>query len=637
LNEDPTAYQAISRAMLKVDDTTPPIHIALGTILLMLSLWFAFCHATQPSIVSFAAISLALLSWKFPRFWLLSTPMALIAGDFYLDTGQLLPQEREVMILALVGGRLFDRSCEYWLPTSSYLHWLPFIALLIFAGIRGFFVLPDALSGDELSTYASNHNPLRILLAYSVGALLFPLAFQAFDGTCETRNLNWTSFLRGMQIAASWVCLTSIYERAVSVGLLDLDFVLRATGPFNSMHIGGHHIDAYWALAIPFVFRFETKRSIRTFVLWTLQIIAVYAIFATMSRAIIVFALASIVVLALLRTFLFSRDSRGFEGSAPTEAKLPRVGILALIIAFGLILWSAGSAVPGRFGRFEIGLETRKQHLQDVTELAAEKLLMGYGIGTYSSVFRASIDRPQTAVGLTESENGIAVRMYSGEQAFLEQTLDTRRPLPWTIKIKCAGSNKPGILICHKSLLQSFDCIQPEKTGSNTSHEYLLRELPDDLLENDMSPRMRRFCRVTIGLHPPTSKSGYLDIDEVSIVDSDGKQVIKNGDFSEGSKHWFFSTDDHLVYHATNLWSHMAIEIGMLGVLAMAVPILLLSKRLRRLAKRERNDYSLTLMSSFVGFLAIGLFGTMLNTSWTIELVCLLVAVGEGLTHQKES
>ncbi len=68
---------------------------------------------------------------------------------------------------------------------------------------------------------------------------------------------------------------------------------------------------------------------------------------------------------------------------------------------------------------------------------------------------------------------------------------------------------------------------------------------------------------------------------------------------------------------------------------ALAIPIILLSERLRRLAARERSSFSLTIIASIIGFLAIGRSGTILNTSWTIELFCLLVAVGEGLTHSQ--
>ncbi|MEM7557903.1 MAG: hypothetical protein AAF394_02145 [Planctomycetota bacterium] len=611
-------------------------NLAMGGILLLLSLWFAAGHAAQPVTLIATAVAAASLSWKFPRFWLLATPIAFVAGDFYLDTGELLVQEREILIGGIIGGRLLNRDCEYWAPKSSFMRWLPFLGMLIIAGVHGFVVLPSALPGDALSTYASHHNPLRITLSYAVGGLLFPLAFRAFSGDQESRSESWKALSRGMQIGAAWVCLTSIFDRAVTVGLLDLDFVLRASGPFHSMHIGGQHIDAYWALAIPFVFQFQSKQSLETYLAWILQIASVYTIFVTMSRAIIAFAFASIIVLAILRIFAFNRQVETASSNAQTESKFPRVGIAVLLLVCGGLLWIAGSAVPGRFGRIGFAFETRTQHLQEVTELAYEKILFGYGLGTYSSVFRASIDRPQTPIGLVESDQGIAVRLHTMEKTYLEQRLDSSRPLPWTIDVKCLGDMEPGMSICHKSLLQSYDCVRPEKVGPKSSRKYVLRNLPNDVINSENIPEWRKYCRVTIGINASSRERGYLDIEEISIRDANADPVLKNGDFSRGSKHWFFSTDDHLVYHAKNLWSHIAIEMGMLGVLALAIPILLLSERLRRLAKRERSNYSLTIVTSMISFLAIGLFGTMLNTSWTIELVCLLVAVGEGLTHRVE-
>lgn len=612
-------------------------NLAMGGTLLLLSLWFAVGHAAQPVTLIAIAVAAAGLSWRFPRFWLLATPIALVAGDYYLDTGELLVQEREIMIGAMIGGRLLHRDCEYWAPSNSCLRWLPFLLLLIVGGVHGFVVLPSALAGDALSTYASHHNPLRITLAYAVGALLFPLAFRAFSGDPESRSESWRALSRGMQIGAAWVCLTSIFDRAVTVGLLDLDFVLRVSGPFHSMHIGGQHIDAYWALAIPFVFQFQSKHSLETYFAWILQIASVYTIFVTMSRAIIAFAFASIIVLAILRIFVFNKQVETTTSSGRAESRFPRIGVAMLLLICGGILWIAGSAVPGRFSRLESAFETRTQHFQEVTELAFERILFGYGLGTYSNVFRASLDRPQTPIGLVESDQGVAVRLHTREKTYLEQRLDASRPLPWTIEFKCLGDIEPGMSICHKSLLQSYDCIRPEKVGPKSSRKYVLKQLPNDVINSETSPEWRKYCRVTIGINASSRERGYLDIEEISITDANGNPVLKNGDFSQGSKHWFFSTDDHLVYHAKNLWSHIAIEIGMLGVLALAIPILLLSERLRQLAMRERSNCSLTIITSMIGFLAIGLFGTMLNTSWTIELVCLLVAMGEGLTHRKES
>ena len=608
---------------------------AMGGALLLLSLWFAFGHVAQPMTLIATTVAAAFLSWKLPRFWLLATPIAFVAGDFYLDTGELLVQEREILIVAMIGGRLLYRDCEYWAPSVSFVCWLPFLGLLIINGVRGFVVLPGALTGDALSAYASHQNPLRITLAYTVGTLLFPLAFRAFSGDQESRSENWRALSRGMQIGAAWVCLTSIFDRAVSVGLLDFDVVLRVSGPFHRMHIGGQHIDAYWALAIPFVFQFQSKQSFETYLAWILQITSIYTVFVTMSRAIIAFTFASVIALAVLRIFVFNKQSETATSIGRVEPKFPRIGIAMLIVFFGVLLWIAGSALPGRFDRIGFDFETRTKHLQKIKELAYEKILFGYGLGTYPSVFRASIDRPQTPIGLVESDQGIAVRLHSQEKTYLEQRLDASRPLPWTIEVHYLGDIEPSISICHKSLLQSYDCVSPEKVGPKSSRKYVLQQLPNDVINSETSPEWRKYCRITIGISASSRKLRYLDIEEISIRDASGKPVLKNGDFSQGSKHWFFSSDDHLVYHAKNLWSHIAIEMGMLGVLALAIPIVLLSERLRRLAARQRCSFSLTIITSIIGFLAIGLFGTMLNTSWTIELFCLLIAVGEGLTHSR--
>ncbi len=61
-----------------------------------------------------------------------------------------------------------------------------------------------------------------------------------------------------------------------------------------------------------------------------------------MSRALISFGAASIVVLSLFRIFDRVPEER-------TLSPNPKVGMAALLLAFGFLLWFGGTAFPGRF------------------------------------------------------------------------------------------------------------------------------------------------------------------------------------------------------------------------------------------------------------------------------------------------
>src|SRR5439155_16891013 len=51
-----------------------------------------------------------------------------------------------------------------------------------------------------------------------------------------------------------------------------------------------------------------------------------------------------------------------------------------------------------------------------------------------------------------------------------------------------------------------------------------------------------------------TSPRNLVDIDDVAVRVVDGKNLITNGDFSEGMSRWFFTRDrDHLPWHTKNL------------------------------------------------------------------------------------
>jgi hypothetical protein len=46
--------------------------------------------------------------------------------------------------------------------------------------------------------------------------------------------------------------------------------------------------------------------------------------------------------------------------------------------------------------------------------------------------------------------------------------------------------------------------------------------------------------------------SGKYSQSRLAIIRQSGKDLVRNGDFSDGMHRWFFSTDSHLAWHAKN-------------------------------------------------------------------------------------
>jgi hypothetical protein len=73
-----------------------------------------------------------------------------------------------------------------------------------------------------------------------------------------------------------------------------------------------------------------------------------------------------------------------------------------------------------------------------------------------------------------------------------------------------------------------------------------------------------------------------IQVDNVRLLDAQGQDLLKNGDFSNGGDFWFFKSGDHLFWHAKNLWVHLLFEQGWLGMVVFTLLLILALVRLAR-------------------------------------------------------
>lgn len=60
------------------------------------------------------------------------------------------------------------------------------------------------------------------------------------------------------------------------------------------------------------------------------------------------------------------------------------------------------------------------------------------------------------------------------------------------------------------------------------------------------------------------------EMDNLRLIDSQGRDLLVNGDFEHGLAHWFFTSDRyHLPFHAKNMALHLLFEQGLLGLAAV--------------------------------------------------------------------
>ncbi len=113
-------------------------------------------------------------------------------------------------------------------------------------------------------------------------------------------------------------------------------------------------------------------------------------------------------------------------------------------------------------------------------------------------------------------------------------------------------------------------------------------------------------------LHNGT-RGATIDITDIQLIDSDGTDIMANGDFAQGGDRWFFVSDfEHLAWHTKNLYLHVYFEQGFLGlglfILMNGLAIYLLCSQLVR-----GQDFAIPVLSSLAGFLVVGFFGSIVD------------------------
>jgi hypothetical protein len=122
-----------------------------------------------------------------------------------------------------------------------------------------------------------------------------------------------------------------------------------------------------------------------------------------------------------------------------------------------------------------------------------------------------------------------------------------------------------------------------------------------------------------------------VDVTDLEVLDGANRPIVSNGDFRQGTRWWFFSSDkNHLPWHAKNLALHAYVEGGLVGVAVLGAVVL---TALGRLVVRSRAGGLLAgvPLAALLGFLCVGLFDSLLDvprlTFWLIIVLWLALVL----------
>ncbi|WP_295991485.1 hypothetical protein [Rugamonas sp.] len=280
-----------------------------------------------PALLAAALAVYGAVLWYRPALWLLLVPAALPALDFTPWTGWFFLEDLDLLLLATC-------AVGYWrvaaTPATSRLPPVVGTALTLLtlsyavAAWRGVTPLPP-LDANAFSNYTSHYNSLRIFKGLLWPLLLLPLLRRTAGADGEQLR-RW--FGPGMMLGLALASAALIWERKLFPGLSNFSSDYRPTGAFSAMHTGGAALDAYLAMAFPFVAVWLVGQRSRVRVALGLAcfLLGVYSGMTTFSRDIYLAYASAGAVLALL-----SAGARLRQGSLRWNKALGALALLAVL------------------------------------------------------------------------------------------------------------------------------------------------------------------------------------------------------------------------------------------------------------------------------------------------------------------
>jgi hypothetical protein len=566
------------------------------------------------------AYGAALLRW--PNAWLLLVPAALPVLDLTPWTGRFYLDEFDAMLAVTVlvlSVRGHDATTPAGIEPRAR-RWLALFCLSTLAALVIGAWPFHALGLNSFNHYYSPWNGARLAKGLGWALMLWPSLREAL-----ARDVVKTQrrFALGMGLGVSAAALAVMWERAAFPGLLNFDSGYRVVGLFSAMHTGGACIEAYFALALPFVawWTLSSRRWPQRLAGAAMLGAGSYALLVTYARAGYLAALAALLVLALAPRL---RPRR----TAPHRA----LRAAALVALLATLAWTVGSgeAMQRRFSSNAHDLALRAGHWVDALRMidrAPAAWLAGMGLGRYPRTYfqRSEEGVAPTYLALQQEAGNRYVALAAGAPVYLEQLAAVAPGQRYQLRLRVRSADTDAeisVPVCEKWMLYSRRCNWLRFAVGDTGGAW--RELGASFTR-PTRPLPWHGIGAPAKLSLTSEAEGSrIDIDEVSLRDGQGRELLRNGDFSDGMDRWFFSSDNHLPWHLENTWVQLAFEQGLAGLATfaglLACAALALWRRLR-----AGDPYAPALAAALAGFVTLSLLDSVFDFPRISVVVFLLL------------
>lgn len=501
-------------------------------------------------------------------------------------------------------------------------------AVSLFIGIaRALHPWPDAEATKQIALL-SPFNALRISRGAAWAGFLYILLRRH-----QAVGLNVSrAFGSGMMIGLLSTIMAILAERSSFTNWFDFTDGYRVAGPFSAMHTGGAYVECFLVCALPFLLAWIMRQSglLRPAIGITLAIAAVYAVAVTFSRGGLA-ALAFSLVLTPLLT-LAQRIGRG-----------PRamLGLMVLTLALGAA-WPVltGPFAQMRFAAAGDDLRGRERHWSKTLAMISPGLpsqLLGMGVGQFPSVkFINSTAAERTATLQLVNEVGQNfVRLGGGQALYIEQFVAVQPGQTYNLRLRLraqAVGAKLGVSICEKWIVASANCASETFDVAPGQGDWLTLARP---INSGVVGTHRRLFDRPVKLIFQMIGAVPVDLAEIEMVAFDNTSMLRNGNFAQGLDFWFFTSDQHLAWHAKSMPLALYFDLGALGLLASASLISLGLIRAARSAIDGTIDAA-PIFAALVGFVGVGMVDTLLDTPRFVMLFVLLCCLAVTTRHRPD-
>ena len=558
--------------------------------------------------------------WLRPFAFLLILPVALPAFDLGIWSGWMTVTEADFFVLTTLVILLLKAPLPTTdLPPSGLARKI----LAIFSTSWLIAIVVGLASG--LGAPASDNpllqpdNALRLGKGFAEALVLYPFIRQ------RERLYNDAVSMLGWGISLGIVAVAVIVwlERTLFTDLLDFSAGYRVVGPFSSMRVGGGHIGAYLALALPMTLCLPRlqPRWIGMGLMRLTIVLGFYALAVTFARA--AYAASAIGMgVAGLGWMLASRRQNRPYGMGLLPVAIVMVLVIVAASYGGMRERMVGSLRDflAHQANWEAGLAVRDSGL--ATDL------FGMGLGTYqrAMLVRSPVDRPSDLV-IAKDADGPYLSVLVESPFFIGQKITPPKTGYFHLDLRArsaAGTVALQVSACDKVLLYSDNCRGGSVDLTGGWHDVNIAFPAEGLGAFKWWQWLARPVEFSISGSPFGQR---LEVRDLHLTDDFGKELLANGNFLQGMNRWVFTDDSTVSWRMLNQYLMLLFETGGIGVVAyLALGGLAFAGGVKAAWRGAATGAAVA--GSTVGFLASGLFDNVLEAPRIATLFFMVCCCG---------